>query len=597
MDERLQAGRHHLLNGERALQTGYPEDGRQHFHAALLQFRGPDLRLGEAHALRGLAQVEMALGDLEIAEGHIREAIVGYQAVHGDLDRLDAQGVSHELRRDAREGEGAAMVVLGEILMRVGNNEESRTALSYAREIANDLGELPSSASAYASSARLALHEGRYDDAQELLDRTLKLQTRSGNASGQVEAWLMVADLRRLRKDLPGSEAALGMARPLATQSQSATLEGRVLSMLASLLLQQNRLDEARQSFAEALPFARKGGDTELIGHILVGLGDATSRMHEGFGLEHLIEGSRILAARENRQGVATGLLRIGEHALRMNAPDLALAAAEGARRMYSGSDPVRGVGYALRVIVKALAAMQRWEAVLVAATAREAIAGAIQQNARDVAAFYRDRVPPEWVEALKPLGLRGITERCETMVGVTLQPTLGEVGLSIESLGTIQGVLAVVEAIATRLPKPSPPEAWERDISAPEPAAATPEGPPDEEAVIPPGQAPVVAEPQDLPFESIEPLTEDVPRPVELPPIGTIAPTPPEAASEPGVVVATAYDADYDPPPPVGPSPEPAPEPAAADPEPDAPIPEDLKKAPPPSGYDYDLPEEGPKG
>ena len=59
MDERLEAGRHHLGNGDRALREGYLDDSRSHFEAALLQFRGPELRLGEAHALRGLAHVEL----------------------------------------------------------------------------------------------------------------------------------------------------------------------------------------------------------------------------------------------------------------------------------------------------------------------------------------------------------------------------------------------------------------------------------------------------------------------------------------------------------------------------------------------------------
>ena len=312
MDERMQAGRHHLTNGERALQQGYPEDGRSHFEAALVQFRGPDLRLGEAHALRGLAQVELAAGALLEAEKRTRGAIDAYQAVNVDLDRLDQRGVSHELRRDAKEGEGAALVLLGEILMRTGRVDEARTALSIGREVASGLGELPSAAAAWSASAKLSLHEGRYEEAEEQLQKTLALHTRSGNAAGETETWLLLAELHRLQRNMPAAVECLDKAKAMAERTNSALHRGQVLAALAALRLQGNQVEEARQTYAESLPFARESGDHELIATILVGLGDSTSRLHEGFGLDHLLEGARVLAGRDQRHGLATALLRIG---------------------------------------------------------------------------------------------------------------------------------------------------------------------------------------------------------------------------------------------------------------------------------------------
>src|SRR5688572_12202947 len=106
MDERLEAGRHHLLNGEKALDEGYLDDSRSHFEAALLQFRGPELRLGEAHALRGLARAEIGCGNLTVAEQAARDAILQYGEVRAILRRLDPEGLSVETERESEEGEG-----------------------------------------------------------------------------------------------------------------------------------------------------------------------------------------------------------------------------------------------------------------------------------------------------------------------------------------------------------------------------------------------------------------------------------------------------------------------------------------------------------
>lgn len=468
MDERLSAGRHHLQNGDRALQTGYPDDARAHFESALLQFRGPELRLGEAHALRGLGQVELHTGDIVAAEAHLRAALEGYQSLNALIERIDVDNLSHELRRDGSEGEASALTLLGELLLRVGRTDEARTTLAYAREIYGRLGDVPSGAAAWTAQARFAMHDGRYDGAQEAFDHALAIHTRSANLAGQAGIWLSIAEPRRIQRDLAGAEEAHGKARALAQQARNPMLEGRALASLGGLLLQQQRLPEARAAFSEALPLARRAGDPELEGSSYVGLGDVMSRMDEGFGLDELVRGAKLLAEVEYQHGLANAMLRIGEHALRIAAPELALAASEGARRIYRRTDPVHGVGLAYRVMVKALSALQEYEGVLAAAVAREAVAGAQQPNAREVAAFYRQRAPEGWVEALKPLGAKGIIERTEQIVAKTLTSPLWDVGVGPEALESATGCLFVVEGLANRLPRPAPPEEWERPNAAP---------------------------------------------------------------------------------------------------------------------------------
>lgn len=481
MDERLAAGRHHLLNGERALQQGYPSDSRAHFESALVQFRGPDLRLGEAHALRGLAQVDLADGDPTQAEKRLRKAIDAYQAIYPLLEQLDTLGLSQEMRRDAQEGEAAALVLLSELMMRVGDLTQARTALAYAREVYEQLGPLPSSATAWAATARLALRENHPARALEAFARALATYESSGNVAGQVGIWLSIAEVKRIERDPLGAEDALAKARPLAKQARSAGLEARALSALGSLLVQQLRLREARAVYLEALPLAREAADRDVEGLLELGLGDAESRIGMASAMEHLVSATRRLGGAENHHGFATGLLRIGEHGLRMGATDLALVAGEGARREFQKTDPVRGVGYAWRVIVKALAAQRDGYGVLVTAIARETIAGSQQQNARDVADYYRKRAPQEWIDELRLLGVKGTLDRAKLLVEGALSPILTRLSIDGSALNTSNGCLGVIEVLA---PQFEAPMTAGEDFAEATPGPATLEDVPPEEEV-----------------------------------------------------------------------------------------------------------------
>ena len=160
MDERLEAGRHHLDNGIRAMRQGYLDESRSHFEAAMLQFRGPELHLGEAHALRGLGEVELHGGNLSGAESMTRSAVREYQEVRNQLDRVDPNQTSPELRRDSEIGEASAHTQLGEVLIRAGRAEEARHELAYAHQLFATLGEeVPAAAGVYMNLARLAMRE------------------------------------------------------------------------------------------------------------------------------------------------------------------------------------------------------------------------------------------------------------------------------------------------------------------------------------------------------------------------------------------------------------------------------------------------------
>ncbi|MEQ1567614.1 MAG: tetratricopeptide repeat protein [Myxococcota bacterium] len=500
MDERMEAGRHHLTNGLNALHQGFLDESRSHFETALLQFRGPELRIGEAHALRGLGEVELHGGNLGGAENVVRAAIREYQEVRNQLDRVDPGHASNELRRDSEEGEASAHTLLGEVLIRAGRAEDARHELAYAHQLYATLGEeVPSAAGVYMNLARLGMREGRTQEARGSVEKAIDLLSRCGDAVGQCGAWLLLAEIERLSGRLAESDTALSQAMRLADETHQVAMQGRARSQQASLLAQQGRLEESTAAYDDALGRIRDAGDIEMEAYSLLGRGDARSRSRDPGALFDLVEGTRLLAQLEHRHGLGTSMLRLSEHALRQSMPAFALAAAESAKQFWQLSDPKRGVGHALRVQVLSLAALKKWPAVITAAHFRAAIAGDLQDNAVVVRDFYRERAPAGLLSELDLMDTTQLELRTEAMVEALLEPTLRALDLDFQSLGVPGGALAITAAFAQATPSQAGLRPGPTPVAS---AGKLPADPPDDRAPYDVMYAPPVSGlgPQDQP-------------------------------------------------------------------------------------------------
>lgn len=484
MDERLEAGRLHLRNGEEDLRRGQLVTARNHFETALLQFRGPELRLGEAHVLRGLASVELALGDLGTAAFGARRAIDTYRDVRDQLEAIDREGVSGELVADAITGEAAAHVVLAESLLRGGRSDEARTVLGNAQTLLVGRDDPSATAAHQAALGRLELRVGATRAARQAFDRAIDGLSAAGDVAGEAGMRLLRAEADRLDGALDTAADELGRAMALAERGGDAQLLGRCRSATASVAAQRGHLAEAEGLFTEALEGLAEAGDRTALAFALLGRGDVRSRRHDLNAVHDLADAVRMLARLEHRHGLGLAMLRLAEHLLRLSLPAYALATAEAARQHWVGIDPVRGVGQALRVQVRALATLKRWPEALTVAEARAAIAGAVQPHAWDVVAFYRERAPASLYEGIDGLDARQLELRAEQKVGALLDPLLKRLDLEQGSLGLPGGVLDLLQAVLRATPAPAP---VRRAPAAgpPAPADATWEVlPPDDEAV-----------------------------------------------------------------------------------------------------------------
>ncbi|MFT4622882.1 MAG: tetratricopeptide (TPR) repeat protein [Myxococcota bacterium] len=444
MDQRLQIGRELLASGDESLRRESIEHARRHFQAALLQFRGPELRLGEAHALRGLAEVARRQGSVQDAEAYVDASILGYRATRDALAKVDPRGVARELWDEATSGECSALVLLSSLQLRIGNDGEARRTLSLARDLATHLGGGGAAGVVWATLGRAALRDGNYLEARASLERAESIHGGAGEVAAALGCALTVAEIDRLTGSTDAAAATLARVASTARSEGLSVLEGRADSALAGLAGQAGDYARAAELYSDALTRLRTADDRSPAAYAMVGLGDARSRLAAGppgdasqlaSAAQLIVEGLARFRETEQLHGMGVGLLRLGQHARRAGADDLALALGEAARRVLVRTDPTRGVGEALRLQVKAAAGVSAGSAVLALAWARADLVGHSQPKAREVFSFYKARAPIEWVERLKRLDE---AERVATAARITervLHDVLGEIGCSLAAL------------------------------------------------------------------------------------------------------------------------------------------------------------------
>ena len=450
MDKRLEQGRELIQAGEESIRVGAADAARQQFLDALMLFRGPELRLGEAHSLRGLARIDLALGQAERSEMQVREAISVYARVRELIERIDDEATVAGFRHDADEGEAVAYVLLGEVLVELGQHGNARVAFQKAKRIFATIGDVSSSAVMWASMGRLAMRDGQYDEAETYLTKALNSYVQTVDLANQANVLLSMAELSRLRQNFDGAESNLTRVTELARSLDDQQLEGRAVSALGALHLQLLDLEGSQRHYLQALNLAEKCSDHKMASYSYIGLGEVQSRAGSNEALVSIVKGAQGFASLGHEHGMGAAMLRLAEHGMRSGRPLLGLVSAESARRLWRRSDPVRGVGQALRIVVKALAAMKRWEAVVTVAKARLVVAGELQPNAHEVFEFYADKAPVAWLEKLAQFNEKELLHHAEGEIEAAINALVLSSVVKPADLGTILGSMSTIERLLT---------------------------------------------------------------------------------------------------------------------------------------------------
>lgn len=447
-----------LLDGMSALDQGHLGVARHRFDAILAD--AVDRPLLEAgHAWRGLAQISVRRGDVAQAEEQLKQAVRAYRAIA----RVDSTA-----RVRAAEGEGAALLLGAELLLRRGLTDEGRNVLRRAANVLVRLGE-NRSAEAWAATGRLALHLERLEDADRAFQGALERYEQVGNVAGHAEVLLEAAAIKR---DMGDSVAAARMLDLAAGMARNA---GRLSTAARAHLGRAQIADDEetrRDGWERAFHAASSAGDLITTGFALLGLGSNGWRGGE----QPLLGGSQLLLDGGHFPGLGLGMLRLAEHALRAEQAEDALVACEGGWRVYRGLDPVEGLSRVLRVAIKAFAELRLPRSTLLTAYARAALVGETTPHAIEVRDHYARLAPEELRAKLDAMNVQQLMGASRRAIQRRIMPVLRQHGLSAKSFGTAQGALDVMGVMlgisprnAVRLLVPAPHTEVPEDLAEPE--------------------------------------------------------------------------------------------------------------------------------
>ncbi len=267
--EKLQALR------ERAAREGHDSLASQAaLREAELAWDRGDLRAVEASLAAARAHLEAtgspAPETLEMAGRALQELRRGsWPAAAEWLEQLARRVASSE-------GELAGlgwMLRAGALRVETGDAERARTLLGRVRELAEQRGGLPTAARATLALARLALQQGRHDEAL-----ALAAAAQRSTAAPRAVVWgaaLLVAELRLLMGDTAGARHVLERAQlPETNALAGSRLEVERVRLHGDLDFAQGTLGRARRAYQEAAFLARRLGDRRSEASLLVRLGE-----------------------------------------------------------------------------------------------------------------------------------------------------------------------------------------------------------------------------------------------------------------------------------------------------------------------------------
>ena len=443
----IESGRELLKRGDQAVKNGDLADARVRYQAALCVFRNPALLLGEAHALRGMAVVTLGEGMFSAAMDEARTSQAAYEVC---LESVGKSSLNDKAKRkltdEARDGLGNALLIESDVLNRMGRSGEAEAVLEKSRAYFEGSESRNTPAAFYIAAGKMAMRTGQMKEAEDQMRTALKVYKTDQDRIGEVGALLQMAELHRQQLKVHKAEEALNLARSIVLRLDEPNIEASVWMALGSLHLQAMRLEKARASYERALGILKGTVHLGREGLALMGLGEVQSRDGDPKALSTMFLGTECLVKKGSRTGFISAMLRVGEHGLRNGDAGLALISGESARRMAREDGQVLIQGRAMRIIVKSLASLRESRATLAAALAREAVAGAIQKNAVDVAQYYRRRAPKPLVAELDALTTPEILSYSERQVSRVLRPILASLNSASNTLNQMEGMLSILK-------------------------------------------------------------------------------------------------------------------------------------------------------
>ncbi|OPG07476.1 hypothetical protein B1R27_13305 [Streptomyces sp. GKU 895] len=243
LDNRAGAAVHYHELGILATDRGDLDGATAYHRKAMLAYKEAGDQSGVAHSLHELSMVAWKHGD------------------NVEARALAERALSLQEQTGERPGLPATLNLLGRLLEQEGEIDEALAHFGRAAELSNEFGMLGDISTAQRSLARIALDQGRHDDAASAAVLALAADRRRRRTDAIVASLLLLAMVRLSQADLPASAVLYEEALELAATEDDRTDIAVAHNQLGVIALMSGDLTKARVHLNEALSLARSMDD------------------------------------------------------------------------------------------------------------------------------------------------------------------------------------------------------------------------------------------------------------------------------------------------------------------------------------------------
>jgi tetratricopeptide (TPR) repeat protein len=142
-------------------------------------------------------------------------------------------------------------------------------------------GEFERAADALRGQGRMRLQQGRYEEAQELVELSLEIARRHGCAAAEARGWNVLGIIRYSQKDWSGAQSLYEQALEMALDGGDDELTGLSCLNLGVLANLRGDYHEARRRYLEGIGSFVRSGSTANAMLAYNNLGIASADLHE----------------------------------------------------------------------------------------------------------------------------------------------------------------------------------------------------------------------------------------------------------------------------------------------------------------------------
>lgn len=226
------------------------------YTGALSIFQSAGIVLGEAHCIKGLGNINLALQRHKAALSDYQRALELYRKIGDSLN------------------EANCIQAIGDLALACSELDFAGECYRAAGPIYATIHDEQGQANCILSLGDIALIRNDNDAARPLFQQALSLFQRGGDVQGEANCLLRLGDVAMSVSDYNTATASYARALPLYRRIDSVLGEANILKQLGDIALALANPDSSHALYGQALPLYQQIGDVQGVANTLKRLGD-----------------------------------------------------------------------------------------------------------------------------------------------------------------------------------------------------------------------------------------------------------------------------------------------------------------------------------